>query len=319
MNGLRTARAYGDLLALLIGGVLVLAGAAWFGLWHPSTARLDDDIHKAYAVPVPPNTGVVHWVFDHIDAGPILLVTFACAVAALVQRQLRLTLAIPAFTGTALWLNDYLKASVFERSPGTPMVPLSLPSGHTTAGLVLAVGLVFALPRVARPLGSLVGGFVAGAVGIGVLAWQWHRPSDVVASCGVVLALAGIALAAAARYTSRPRARAAGFDRAVGHPALGVVGAGLAFWRWWAGGVHPLPGSRAHTLFFGTAAVVCVVIGVTVGLCAVAADRHLLPGSTWWPTRTRPAQPPAGPPAGGSPAGGQTAGGQTAPARKGAA
>lgn len=285
MNGLRTARAYGDLLALLLGGLLVLGAAAWFGLGHATSARLDEDVRQAYAAPGLRHSGLVNGVVDHIDAGPILLVTLVTAVAALLQRHLRLALAIPAFAGVALWSTDHLKENVLHRAAGLPKAPLSLPSGHTTGALVIGVCLVLALPRVARPVGSLLGGFVAGAVGIGVLAWQWHRPSDVVAACGVVLIVAALALAVSARYSARPRARAAGFDRAVGHPALAVVGAGLAFWRWWATGLHPLSGSRAHTLFYGAAAVVILATGLTVGLCAVVADRHILPGSTWWPKR----------------------------------
>ncbi len=283
MNGFRVARAYGDLLALLVGGLLVLGGSVWFGLEHLSTARLDHDVFAAYSAPSSGHTGVTNWVFDHIDAGPVLAVTAVCAVLALVQRQVRLAVAIPAFAGIALWVTDHLKGSVLHRAAGLPVAPLSLPSGHTTAALVIGICLVLGLPRTLRPLGSLLAGFVAGAVGLGVLAWHWHRPSDVVAACGVVMAVAAVALAASARYTARPRVRAAGFDRAVGHPALASLGGALAFWGWWHAGLQPLSGSRAHTLFYGAAVVLVLALGHTIGLCAVVADRHLLPGSTWWP------------------------------------
>jgi hypothetical protein len=284
-GAVRTARAYADLVVLGIGGVAVLVAAWWLGLRHPASARLDDDIRLAFGAHIDA-AALPNRMLGWVSSGPVLLLVFAAAAAALLQRHLRLAMAVPAFAGVSMWAASYLREEKFERAPGTPVVPLTLPSTHTTVALVMAVALVAGLPGIARPAGSLVGGFFAGTVGIGVLARQWQRPSDVLAAAGLVMIVAALALTAGARYSALPKARAAGFDRAVGHPALAVVGAGLAAWRWWAAGLEPLHGSRAHTLFFGSIVVVALAVGLAIGLCAVVADRHILPGSTWWPTRS---------------------------------
>ena len=140
------------------------------------------------------------------------------AVAALLQRHLRLALAIPAFAGVALWSTDHLKENVLHRAAGLPKARSACPAGTRPGPRRRGVPRPRP-PRVARPVGSLLGGFVAGAIGIGVLAWQWHPPVGT-SSLGVVLIVAALALAVSARYSARPGRVAAGFDRAVGHPAL---------------------------------------------------------------------------------------------------
>ena len=224
----RTARAYADLVVLGIGGVAVLVAAWWLELRHPASARLDDDIRLAFGAHIDA-AALPNRMLGWVSSGPVLLLVFAAAAAALLQRHLRLAMAVPAFAGVSMWAAGYLREEKFERAPGTPVVPLTLPSTHTTVALVIGVALVVGLP------------------------------------------------------TSSRDASAA---RAVGHPALAVVGAGLAAWRWWAAGLEPLQGSRAHTLFFGSIVVVALAVGLAIGLCAVVADRHILPGSTWWPTRS---------------------------------
>ncbi|MEW9264405.1 phosphatase PAP2 family protein [Kineococcus endophyticus] len=58
----------------------------------------------------------------------------------------------------------------------------SLPSGHTSAVLGLALGLLVAGPRWLRAPLALAGAAAAGAMGAFVIADGWHRVSDVLAS-----------------------------------------------------------------------------------------------------------------------------------------
>ena len=140
--------------------------------------------------------------------------------------------------------------------------------------LTLAIAVVLASPRLLRPLASLIGGVAAGFGGLGTMAERWHRPGDVIAAVGIVLLWAALALAVAGQW-QRPRIRAAGFDRAVGHVALAVVGVGIAAYQLHRMGMGPMPGSRAHTLVYGSVLVVGTLIGAGIGLCALVADRHL--------------------------------------------
>ena len=79
----------------------------------------------------------------------------------------------------------------------------SLPSGHVTVVASLAVGLVLVLPGLLRPLAALLGLGAVGVVGTATMIAQWHRPADVVAALGVVVAATGAALAAEALLARR--------------------------------------------------------------------------------------------------------------------
>ena len=67
--------------------------------------------------------------------------------------------------------------------------PNTFPSGHMTVFAVLVGALVWAVPARVRPLVALLGTAVLGVVGWQLLAYGWHRPSDVVGALalGVVV------------------------------------------------------------------------------------------------------------------------------------
>ncbi|HEV7614817.1 MAG TPA: phosphatase PAP2 family protein [Solirubrobacterales bacterium] len=71
----------------------------------------------------------------------------------------------------------------------------AFPSGHATAAASIAVALMLAAPRGLRPLAVAAGLVFAGAVGIAVVALEWHYPSDVL---GGFLVAAGWGFAALA-------------------------------------------------------------------------------------------------------------------------
>ncbi|MFY1698487.1 phosphatase PAP2 family protein [Solwaraspora sp. WMMA2101] len=102
----------------------------------------------------------------------------------------------------------------------------SLPSGHTTVAVSVAVALVLVLPAALRGIGALAGAAYAAAAGVATLLAGWHRPSDAVAAILVVGAWAAagmlvLALARPADAELRPSGR---------HPAAStlLVTAGLA-------------------------------------------------------------------------------------------
>lgn len=84
----------------------------------------------------------------------------------------------------------------------------SLPSGHTTVAASLAVALVLVVPARLRAVSALLGAGATVIIGVLTLAAGWHRPSDVVAALFVVGAWGGlvaVGTALAAPYADRTR------------------------------------------------------------------------------------------------------------------
>jgi hypothetical protein len=109
------------------------------------------------------------------------------------------------------------------------------PSGHATAAMSLALGLVLAAPARHRPAAAALGALFAVAVSYSFLTLGWHYPSDVVGGFLVAvtwtqLAIAGVAIGDA-RRVRRPEPsspRAVPLRRALAPPAMMVAG-GAAF------------------------------------------------------------------------------------------
>jgi membrane-associated phospholipid phosphatase len=85
----------------------------------------------------------------------------------------------------------------------------SLPSGHVTLVASLGLALVLVVPRLLRPLAALAAVAVTGVAGVATMVAGWHRPSDVVAAVGVVVATAGAVSLAEALLPARRRPRSA--------------------------------------------------------------------------------------------------------------
>ncbi len=263
-----------DVWWLLVVGVATLTTAVVIGLKTAGGQDLDQSILRSFRVDRF-TSGPIERLLHTIGFGPILLVTVACALVALAQWQWRLAIAIPIFVLGANQTTQLLKRDFLTRGDGGPMLPVSMPSGHATVALTLAVAGVLATPRIIRPLASLVGGLVAGFAALGTMAERWHRPGDVIASVGVVLVWGSLAIVLGGAWLHEPRVRPAGFDRGVGHSALAVLGVGGAAYLLHRMGMGPMPGSRAETLVYSSLVVVGLVVGIGVGLCAVVADRRI--------------------------------------------
>lgn len=83
----------------------------------------------------------------------------------------------------------------------------SLPSGHVTLVASLGVALVLVVPRLIRPLAALAAVAVTGVAGVATMVAGWHRPSDVLAALGVVVATAGAVTLVGVLLRARPRPR----------------------------------------------------------------------------------------------------------------
>jgi membrane-associated phospholipid phosphatase len=111
---------------------------------------------------------------------------------------------------------------------------VSWPSGHATAAMSLALGLVLAVPARYRPAAAALGALFAVAVSYSFLTLGWHYPSDVlggflVAVIWTQLAVAGVAVTDA-RRASRPipaTLRPVPLRRALAPAAVAVAGIGV--------------------------------------------------------------------------------------------
>lgn len=136
--------------------------------------------------------------------GLVSSTTVGLAVVALVTVAVLRSRPARAGVVVAVVLGAQLTTQVLKNLlPGGGTDTNSLPSGHVTAVAALGVGLVLVLPGLLRPLAALLGLGAVGVFGTATMVAQWHRPADVLAALGVVVAVAGAALAAEALLAPR--------------------------------------------------------------------------------------------------------------------
>ncbi|MBK0417964.1 phosphatase PAP2 family protein [Leucobacter sp. CSA1] len=134
----------------------------------------------------------------------VLLGSFALAV-----HGFRRALGVTGVSALAIVASQLLKQQFLQR-PGLFELdaPNTFPSGHMTVFAVLTMALIWAVPDRSRAVFALLGAALLGVVAWQLLAYGWHRPSDVLGA----LALSVLAFAIARIFV--PGARAA-------RPALG--------------------------------------------------------------------------------------------------
>lgn len=125
--------------------------------------------------------GILAWIVHGIWRG--LGVVLVSAVALVASQLLKLQL-LP-------------RPELFELN-----APNTFPSGHMTVFTVLVAALIWAVPTRIRAFVTLGGSALLAAVGWQLLAFGWHRPSDVLGA--IALGVGAFALATALRpATSR--------------------------------------------------------------------------------------------------------------------
>lgn len=132
-----------------------------------------------------------------VSLGAGIIVLMAIAV---VRRRPRLALATAVMVGATSLISELFKSLVLPRqnlvSAATYYQHNSFPSGHATAALAVAAGLIMVSPRRLRGTVGIVGAIYASLVGYSTLLSGWHRPSDVAGSATLVLAFAAMSAAA---------------------------------------------------------------------------------------------------------------------------
>lgn len=266
----RAARARVSVAAL--GGVVVQAAAlaaVYLACVRTVRGQLEENALHNTAVQTPDAAGIgwlqrVFAVVDRFQPEHLLVALAAMVVLGLLSgrgRLRRTVLGVGVALGT-LGVTELLKLVVLTRpdlSERYGSIANSLPSGHTSGVLGLALGFLLVAPRWLRPVFTLAGAAAAGAMGAFVIDHGWHRVSDVLAS-----ALVGsIVLCLALALPSRQRARAGRLAvLAAGVPLLALGALVVTY-------VLPSAGLTAGTLSSG------VVVAGTVLLAARALPREV--------------------------------------------
>ena len=188
-----------------------------------------------------------------------LLVSMGVALA---RRRYAIAAATGVLVVGATLTTQVLKYQVLDRV-GT--MQNALPSGHSTAALLWALGAVLVAPRAWRPAVTLVGMVVACTIGVGTIAGRWHRPSDVVAAACVCLgwAAGAVLLAALQQRGPRPTRSRGGL-----YLGLAVLGTALSFAVFFALG-FTLAGQGIERI--GAFVVLATVAGACAGTVAWTA------------------------------------------------
>ena len=233
-------------------------------------------------------------LLNTISISSLVLVGGIILLIALFRGRPYLAFAAAVVIGGANITTQLLKHDILGRpsldSNGPTIGPLAgptLPSGHTTVAMSLALGLVLVVPARAR-LAAAIGGFgYAALVGVGVVTAGWHRPSDVVGAYLVVTAWAAVAAAVLLAWRGLARVRGAASRRVgVASPlfaAGGVALLGIGF----VGSAGALVAVRENQLDAVRldevyAAAMTAIVGV--GLVLVAALLAVLRGVRLDPT-----------------------------------
>lgn len=125
-----------------------------------------------------------------VTPSSLVVFTVAYAGASLLRRRWRLALGVVVAIGGSVFAAEILKAGLPRPiHPGIGGFPYgSLPSGHATIGMSLALGLVMVAPQRWRWVFAVAATLIAALFGTGVVLIGWHRPSDVLTAYCVSLA-----------------------------------------------------------------------------------------------------------------------------------
>lgn len=125
------------------------------------------------------------------------VLALAAIVIAAVRRRFALLVQLVVYLAVGLacarWLKPALERPVF--SPLRPNPANSAPSGHMLVAMCCTIALVMAVPRAWRALTSALGFVYCGALGLALVAGQWHRPTDVVMAALIAGGLALVTMA----------------------------------------------------------------------------------------------------------------------------
>ena len=136
------------LSALALTALLGLAATAYVALRTSRGLRLDGEAMNAVSSPELALYRF-HEGLRWVSVGSVGLSLLACVTLALIRRRFDLALGAAALIGGANVTTQILKYDLFTR-PDLSLGPNSLPSGHTTVALSIALAAVIVAPSAWR-------------------------------------------------------------------------------------------------------------------------------------------------------------------------
>ncbi|HWI07607.1 MAG TPA: phosphatase PAP2 family protein [Solirubrobacteraceae bacterium] len=272
-------------LLLLALALLTACGAlaVWVAAFVvPGGRALDATAMQTFTgVARPPLQPSIHGVAVLADPAPFLAGVAALTALALLRRRWLMALIVPGVLLGANLATQLLKPALADPRVlellGTQVIYAgSWPSGHATASMSLALGLVLVVGRRLRPVAALLGAGYAIAVGYALVALGYHLPSDVLGGYLVAATFTLAGAAALAALEARLPARAPRAGRTSSLIPLPALAAAVALLGAAAGVavVARAPGMTLSALQHPTAlaagaGIALLGIALTAGLAAV--------------------------------------------------
>lgn len=255
--------------AMALAAVLGLVVTAYVALRTSRGLRLDAEAMNAVGSPRLALYRLQEGL-SWVSVGSVALSLLACVALALVRRRLDLALGAVVVIGGSNITTQILKYHVITR-PDLSQGPNSLPSGHTTVALSIALAAVMVAPSAWRSIVAIGVSSTATLVGVATVLGRWHRPSDVVAATFVCLLWAALGLLTAAIVGRHLSGRAPHVSVHLGALiGASAVGGLLVMW-----GVRPQAGMRDLGLGLISLGAIGLACAVSVAAVARVADRHL--------------------------------------------
>jgi hypothetical protein len=258
-----------DVSTLAVAGVLGLAATAYVALRTSRGLVLDRAASEAVSSPALVLSRLYQGL-SWVSVGSVAVSLMVCVTLAVVRSRFDLALGAAVVIGGADLTTQVLKKDLFthvDLGPG----PNSLPSGHTTVALSIALAAVIVAPSAWRSAVAVGVSATAALVGVALVLGRWHRPSDVLAATFVCLVWAAVGMLTAVLVRHRPPVAERGVSVHIG----ALIGASLAGGLLVSWGVRPEPG--LHDLGLGVISLGSIGLACAISVATVAyqADRYL--------------------------------------------
>lgn len=141
-----------------------------------------------------------------VSAPAALVALILVGGVALASHGMRRAALATIAPGVAILASQILKLRVLDR-PGLFELdaPNTFPSGHMTVFAALLGGLILAVPTKLRGIVAVLGAVVLSAVSWQLLAFGWHRPSDIIGALALTIAVFAVATLCAPRAAANRR------------------------------------------------------------------------------------------------------------------
>jgi membrane-associated phospholipid phosphatase len=217
-----------------------LLALIWLLAFHTGLGEhADQSIFKGFAgLQRPRVSGLAGFVVGLCDPKPFVVLGAGVVSVALARRRPGIALAVAVLLVGASVSTELLKSLLAVPRAhsvlGTISPPTdgSWPSGHATAAMSLALGLMLATPARRQPVAAALGALFAVGVSYSSLTLALHYPSDIlggflVAVVWTELAIVGVVIAdrRRARQPDRSARQPVTLGKALAAPAAAVAGA----------------------------------------------------------------------------------------------